>query len=563
MLQRLISRVSHNPVITFTADDLYRICAVIKNPQDVLGLQQQTSFLEQLASQYRQLDPSQISPFQKGVLEDVLSPFVTSSSSPCREDGELSLNSSGELSASTTAKTSTSVLGDPTALECLTAIWSLIDETRAEKSEFSGDRMRTLETYMKEIEVQLRQLTPTETASLVKALSSIHYRNYQHTALLARRSCEIASQLEHNDACVLYHNLTRLQSMDSLMPLVLRIIHFEDKLTVKEVQLLAQALEKQSNSSFAGGKLLVSVLNRGAAIVKNSKSPVFHRSFFAAAARYNFSRHTSIMPVLNDLSRFKTKDFNIKDVSVLLRSITTLGIDAKHPVYPHLIKCIEESVNTTLDVRQVDVVMDILSEVPADSTKAMQQLMTRLEKDAGKLTITQLVNVLQLLSSYPLAKGQVCLVSLSFAAVLRAESIEATALEDILVSLAQLDHFTDDFFGLVRMLFKKGGFKKFDTLHSVLSNCPPHVLQSVDGEEMTRMGILQLAPILNDQELQLCRKLLMEKGINDKALHQRVLSRAKQLQRGNPGVTASFSGNGRGRGGSKRRHYDPMDDLIQ
>lgn len=633
MLRNFIHQVVHRtPAVAFTSDDLYRICALVNSSKDPLGLKEEHAFLSHLASQYRAEESSTaatsapLTPFQKSMVQEVLRPYfhvsdssttiaptaaaMTSSSAlgtgTLGESKEQSENG-GEGARDTTASSSTPSLSDLTlstpmsgvsrgavgsrgvmdnepnnltALECLTAMWSLVDEAQAEKSDFTGDRLLTFEKYMKEMETKLRQLTPTETASLAKALSSVHYRNYQHVTLVSRRSCEVASQLDHKDACQLYHNIIKLQCLDSLMPLVQRILSFEGDLNINEVRLLAQALEKQQSTSFAGGKLLGGVLNRAQAIISHATSPTIHRSLLAATARFNFTRNSAIQPILQDLSRFKKKDaYHFKDVSALLRSMNTLGVAAGHPAYAFLVDCVKDSVPTTLQVRQIDTIMDILSEVPVDSTETMNLLMNRLEKDAGKLGIPQLMNVLQLLSSYPPAKGHICVVSLSFAASMRGESIEAGVLEDILVSLSQLQHFTDDFFNLVRVLFKKGGFKKFETLETILSQCPAAVLQSDEGAELAKNGILQLAPILNDQELQQCRKLLLDKGIDDKVVQQRIMNRAKQLQRGggdgyNPyggsgGRGGGFSG---GRGGAarhgggnrgKRRHYDPMDDLIQ
>lgn len=567
MLKKLLTRAGTTPAV-FAADDLYRICVLVKNQEDVLGLRKEKQFLQQLRCQYRKLKASSaasISPFQKSVLDDVLSSGAEGEEMKAPSEPEAAGGSGGSSLEGVTPKAveAPKASAPPTALERLTEIWTMIDEARAEKTEFSGERMKTLEIHMKALESQLRQLTPTETASLVKALASIHYRNYHHTSILGRRSCEVASELPPRDSARLYANLTKLQSVDSLMPLVNRLVQCAKELSVKEVQELGEALQKQGNSSFAGGKLLSAVLTCGTSLSSQAKTPTFHRSLIAAAARYNYSKNPAIDPLLRDLTRFSPKSFHLKDASVLLRSMVALDIPAAHTLYTLLIRVITEKIDAALEIREVDGLMTILSEVPVDTTAAMCRLMTRLENDAGKLTITQLVNVLQLLSSYPPARGHVCVVSLAFAVQMRSESIEAAALEDVLLSLGQLNHFTDDFFSISRALFGKGGFRSFQALYEVLQACSPQILQGEDGAELVKAGILQLAPILNDGELQQCRKLLLEKGINDKTLHQRVLSRAKQLQRGGGGASGfqHNTGNHRTSGKGKRR-YDPMDDLI-
>lgn len=545
MLQKLIARVVKAPP-AFSLDELYRICVVIKNPQDPLQLQQNAAFVRQLAQQYGAMDLSAVPPFQKSLLEETLRSAITSDSAT-----DLSLSKAAGAAVS----------DGPTALECLTAIWSLIDEAHQEKTDFSGPRMQSLEQLMSQLEGQMRKLSPSETVSLVKALSSVHYRNYQQVALISRRGCEVSGQLSHQEACQLYYNLSKLHCMDSLTPLVNRIVHFEKDLTAKDTHLVAQALERQTNSSFAGGKLLTSILSRASVIAKKFNSPSCHRSFLSAAARYGYNRHGAIPTLLNDLHRLPKKQFTMKELTVLLRSMTALAVPASHPMYKTLVGYVTESVGS-VELRHIDGLMDVLSETPVDSSSAMMQLMKRLEVDAGKLSIPQLARVLQLLSSYPPARGSVCVVSLSFAAAMRSESFEREVLVDVLLSLADLEHFTDDFFTVMRTLFQKGGFQKYDHLHTILCQCPPAVLRSPDGEELARQGILQLAPMLNDGELQECRKLLVSKGIDDKVLHQKIMTRAKQLQRGASFTSSNNPGNSNRRGGG-RRQYDPMDDLIQ
>lgn len=81
----------------------------------------------------------------------------------------------------------------------------------------------------------------------------------------------------------------------------------------------------------------------------------------------------------------------------------------------------------------------------------------------------ELTNILNLLSTYPPARGSVCVVSLVFAAAVRARGIDHALLEDILLSLAMMQHFTDDFYNLFEVMQRqKGGIRQFDSLALML-----------------------------------------------------------------------------------------------
>lgn len=61
----------------------------------------------------------------------------------------------------------------------------------------------------------------------------INYQNYEHTSLLGRCACAVISNepLPRRELCQLYFNLHKLNTRDSLTPIVNRIIALVNELT--------------------------------------------------------------------------------------------------------------------------------------------------------------------------------------------------------------------------------------------------------------------------------------------------------------------------------------------
>ncbi|ORC90412.1 uncharacterized protein TM35_000082100 [Trypanosoma theileri] len=573
-LVKLIQAVSTSR-IELCAEDIYKICALLKSKEDTLMLQRNQAFIRSIHKQYQNIDPDTVTPFQRTFIDGTFAAFpdtvceLSSSSSFSREVGvngkqmdttstetkqqEGDKNNSHIVSLENNITTkkgsnlSTTSADEPSIEERISAIWEVVQEYQS--SNFLGtDGMKKIQKHCKALELQLRQIKPFEISSLVRALATIHYQDYSFTNLLTRRSCEVASKLSQTDLCRTYFNLSKLQSHDSMVAFVNQIeIHME-KLHREQIHFVAMALERHPQISSAPARMVPKLLQRAVVHLNESDNATYHRALLVVAARYNLRRHPVVVKIFSDTSRHLDKIVD-RDLLAILQSTIDLGISANTPGLPELLEK-TESIVPTVDIRHVDALMDILSVLPIDTGSIMTKLMNRLEVDGGKLSIPQLVFILDLLSSYPPAKGNACIVGLAFAASLRAESFDGEALEQVILNLAQLQHFTDDFYTLVIVLQNnKGGFRSFEKLANLMKSCTQEVVADRRGQEMITKGILGLAPSLNDEELAEARKLLTKLGVTDKNVHQMIFRRAKQLQR---------------ESGSRwsRRGYDPADDFT-
>ncbi|KPI88995.1 hypothetical protein ABL78_1879 [Leptomonas seymouri] len=417
-------------------------------------------------------------------------------------------------------------------------------------------RAATLEKCLKALGPLLRQLSPTETARLIKTLAKLNYTNYEHTIIFARRGCEVASQLQRRDLCTLFFNLHKLCTRDSLVPIVNRILEHVQELTAEEVYLLCQSMERQENTSTASQRLLTPLIAQAIKKLPDATSSAYHRTLLVSMARYRLQQPATVQLILQDwVLRWKTTSSE-KDVLVLLEAATALEAPGKVP--EGLKELIERLtfLAPAMDLRHVDHAMDLLSSVPLHmSTDCMRVFLKRLENESGMLTVRQLMFVLHLLSTYPPAKGEVAVVSLAYACAIRAKSMDAETLETIVISLAMLQLFTDDFFSIAKVLqVQKGGMRSFAQLQVLFDCCTTEMVALPHGLGMLTSIICTLAPTLNDEEISYCRKALVKLGVGDREVLQNIFTKAKRAQR----VSANSSLSRKRRSG----YYDPMADLI-
>ncbi|RNF22479.1 uncharacterized protein Tco025E_03079 [Trypanosoma conorhini] len=564
VLSMLIDAVSTRRV-ELGPEDVYKICALLKAKDDALLLQTNRPFLFGLHAEYLKMGPDAVAPFQRTFIDGVFAAH------PVADDVTRAENSAGTAAAaagrqhrqqSTLALTTTTTTKDtpesalaaenndnsrskdavvrkgaaairsdeePTVEERIAAIWEVVQEYQS--TNFVGtDGMQKIHRHCKALELQLRQMKPFEVASLVRALATINYQDYAFTNLIARRSCEVASKLSSSELCRTYFNLSKLQSHDSLVAFVNQIEAQMERFHREQIQFVAMALERQPQIASAPARMVPKLLARAVSHFSEKDSVVYHRALLIVAARYNLSRHPAVVKIIEDASKH-LESIPERDLLALLQSTVDLGVPAGTPGLAELLGK-AEAVVSTIDIRHVDALMDILSVLPMDTGGVMANLMNRLVADGGKLTMPQLTFILDLLSSYPPAKDNACVSALAFAASLRAEYFDREALEQVVLSLAQLNQFSDDFYALVAVLQgNKGGFRSFDNLASLMKCCSRAVVLDVRGQDMITKGILDLAPTMNDEELAEARRLLTRLGVNDKNVHQMIFRRAKQLQR--------------------------------
>lgn len=526
--------------VSFEASDLYRLCALLKGEEDVLGMRSDNHLMASLAAQYAKMDKATLTPFQGILFDQVLVHARTQSG---RAD-----SSQGLPLATTPSAMSSSSAGEPTALERLGAIWEVVTDVQQADGSMSLSQQQAVESHVRALEKQLRQLQPYEVNSLIKSLSVINYRHYQHISLLSRVGCEVAPQLSHTDICRLYFNLHKLGTQDSLQAIVNIIIAHMAQLSATEVFLIAQALERQEHTSPASTRLTGALAPHAVKCLPEVDSPAYHRSMLVAMSRYNMRGHPAQVAILEDLSRHQDR-LQEHDLLPILRATLDMDIASSANCYCVLLERIEQQI-PTMHVRYLDGLMDTLSMVPADTTAAMKRLLDRLETDAGMLAIPQLRSILEMLSSYPPARGHVCIVSLGFAGALRAEFIDGQALESMVVSLAQLKHLTDDFYALANTLQKeKGGIRKFSNLQMILECYTADTARDERARTLISGAIFSLAPALRDQEVKICQQALLRLQLEDRQLQQRLSARAAPMlqKRGTK---------------PRRKLYDPMEDLL-
>ncbi|KEG12820.1 hypothetical protein DQ04_01401040 [Trypanosoma grayi] len=553
-------------------EDIYRICALLKAKEDTLMLQTNQAFLHGIRAQYQKMDVDAVTPFQRTFIDGAfagLSIGVLGSHSETGK-GENEMKSGTPAGVSEQRKASRSVadtlavgaartvatakvttadvsLVEPAVEERISAIWESVQECQSNKF-VSSDGMRRIKSHCKALERQLRQMKPFEVVSLVKALATIHYQDYTFTNLLTRRSCEVASKFSSSELCRTYFNLSKLQSHDSMVAFVNQIEAQMEKLHQEQVQFVAMALERQPQIASAPARMVPKLLTRAVHHLPETEGAAYHRTLLVVAARYNLRRHPSVNKIFLDSARHM-ENITERDLLAILQAAVDLGISVNTPGLAELLKK-AESIVETVDIRNIDAFMDILSVLPIDTGAIMAKVMQRLAVDAGKLSIPQVVFTLDLISSYPPAKGDPCIAALVFAASLRADSFDGEGLEQVVLNLAQLQQFSDDFYVLVSVLQNnKGGFRSFDRLASLMKCCTQEVVTDVRGQDMITKGILGLAPTMNDEELAESRKMLSRIGVNDKNVHQMIFRRAKQLQRESGGRWA-------------KRGHNTSDDFV-
>ncbi|KAG8348769.1 hypothetical protein ERJ75_000036100 [Trypanosoma vivax] len=536
-LAALLNAVASRRVV-LTSEDVYKMCSLLKAKEDTLSLRENYDFIRGIHAQYSEMDPETVSPFQRSFIDGTFATFpnLTASCSLPTSKGEECLpnHCTTQLAAdgrgTMTREGAVGLTdGEPTVEQRIAAINELVQEFVS--SNFVGSNgMQKVQKHCKALELQLRQMKPFEVVSLVRALSMIHYHDSTFTHLLARRSCEVASKLSASEICRTYYNLSKLQNHDSMVAFVNQIEAQLDKLHREQVQFVAMALERQTQIASAPSRMVPKLLSRGAAVLSEADSAVFHRSLLVVAARYSQNRHPAVAKIMANVSKH-LDSISERDLLTVLQTVVDLGFSAASPGMTELLKK-TATVAETAEIRNLDTLMDILSVLPVDTGDIMAKLLERLVLESGKLTVPQLAFTLDLLSTYPPARGHACIAALAFAASVRSASFDSETLEQAVLNLAQLQQFSDDFYSLATVLNnEKGGFRRFEKLIGVMKCCTPEVVADVRGQEMITKGILGLAPSLNDEELAETRKLLVHLGVDDKNVHQTIFRRAKQMQR--------------------------------
>ncbi|CBZ26335.1 LOW QUALITY PROTEIN: conserved hypothetical protein [Leishmania mexicana MHOM/GT/2001/U1103] len=593
-LHRLLQHTARHPE-RFELAEMYKLGILLKDSNDTLALSSNTELLKSLASRYAQIREN-ASPFQRSLLDAVL-PRLQSLSTTGSSAAEAQL---------TTGSSSAPVGAVPvTAHEYFKAIMELAKDAEAEHyraiarearasscgpqhdasvamredvspgrrgaaapapsrsdeasatgldEALGSSRTEVLEAHLTALEPNLRQLSPVETCNLIKTLAKFNYTNYEHAVLLTRRGCEVSGQLKRRELCQVFFNLHKLHTRDSLVAIVNHLLEHTTEMTADDVFLLCQALERQENTSSASQRLLAPLVAQAIKKLPDAPSAAYHRAFLVSMARYNVVQPVTLQVVLRDWVEHWKTTTSERDLLRMFEAAASLMAASKLEGLQQLVERLTE-LAPTMDVCHMDRAMDLLSMVPMEmSTKCMMLILARLVDEAGRLSVRQVVFILQLLSTYPPAKGHTAVVSMAYAASVRAPSMDTESLESVFISLAMLQLYTDDFFTIAHVLqTQKGGMRSFAAVQELLRHCTSEMAATKRGLGMLANVICTLAPMLNDEELASCRRALVSLGVQDRDVLQGIFARAKKLHR------TQSTGHARKK---RRGSYDPMEDLL-
>lgn len=572
--------------------ELFKLGILIKDPSDVLELRSNDALLRSLGSRYEQLR-SGATPFQRSLLDVVLlrGPACATSSPSCA--GLQASATDSALATHAAAAVPAGVAPPVTAREYYNAIMELIKEVegdyyravphpgraaaKAQSGAHSGaaldeggagevytagvgealgsSRAAVLSDHLSALEPHLRQLSGAETLALVSKLAKLNHCNYEHTQRLTRRGCEVASQLSHRDLCQLFFNLHKLHTRDSCVSIINHILEHANELSADEISRLTFSLERQEYTSSASQQLLFGILPQAVKKLDDATAPSYHRALLVSMARYHISQATAVQAVLRHWVHRWRASSTQRDVLCLFEAATTLVGSAQLDGLHHLTERLTD-LAPDMELRNIDRAMDLLSMVPMHlSESCMRALLHRLESEAGRLSVGQLVYILHLLSSYPPAKGDVAVVSLAYAASLRASALDVESLESVVVSLAMLQLFTDDFFTVAHVLqAQKGGMRNFASLLQLLEHLTPEVAATRRGLGMLGSVVSTMAPVMREEEVLTCRRALLKLGVQDPDVLRSMFSTAKKPNHAPP----SSPPRKKRRGG----YTDPMADLL-
>lgn len=537
--------------IKLEADDLYKICMIVSSNEDTLGLKNNVPFLQALWRTKNELPSGSLPPFQAsmvdGALKDVPPPTDTNTPNPNLSTSQTAVVGfiPYGIQAADGEEHNAVTFSDPSVEERIRAIWDCVSLYQ-NQSYTTGDSKKVAE-HCQALDPMMRKLNVGEVSSLVRALATLNFYDFNFSTLLSRRCCELASEMTARQLCQTYYNLMKLNVQDSLVAIVRRVDSKISELKWKDIFLFCQALEKQQNTTAAPTNLVPKLVTRALELTNEIPTPSFYRSLLVAMTRYNCSRHAGISQLVKAIARLSEK-IGDRDLLPILQSLVTLK-QTKTEGFSTIFKRAEIIVST-MDIYLIDQLTDTISLCPLDSTVFMNNLMNRLTNDAGRLSIPQLVFMIDLISTYSPVRGTPCAVSLAFTANVRKESLDSAGCESVLLSLARMGHYTDDFFAISDFLFaQRQGIRTFDSLNELLSGLNATIVQHPQMLELIAKAIERLAPVINEEEMLHLKKSLTQLGVTDRRIQQRIFGAARQRSAQQMNLR-------------KKNRYDPADDLL-
>lgn len=530
-----------------SADDVFRICGIFSGgpASDTLGLLADASFVLGLASYYHKLDAQALQPFQKSLIIKALG---LSATTPSTSHG---------VEVAAAASSSALEGSNPEVEERITAIWTIVNDSR-EANHVGSDDMQKVNRHCDALQLSLRSLNGVQASSLVKALAVMSYQNYNFTSVLARRCCEVASQWNGQTACRVLFNLQKLNIQDSLVAVLNRIDADAQTLPVNATFLFFQAMERQPNTSAVAAKTVPKIATRAAALFSMAEAVSYHRSFLVCMARYGQGKHLAVVACLRDCARFVghhtgAKHVDMRDLMPILFTLIDLKVSPTTEGVAVLLHALQERV-PTMDHHHLYSVVEFMSVYSCTTGDViMSSVLARLEHDCAKLTVPHFVGVLEMIASYPPARGHPCLARCAFAAQSLKETLDADALERIIGCLLEVEQLSDDFFSICEFAHtqRQGVARNTTSLMHLFQVTSPAAAAHPQWRRVLVRAVESLAAILRVDEMSSIRAEMARLGIHDPNLQQKMFGRMRSLQK-EAGAQKQRQ---------YRRGYDPVDDL--
>lgn len=363
--------------------------------------------------------------------------------------------------------------------------------------------------------------------SMMRSLASVNAQDYQAAAKLSRRACELASSMTLSDACLTLSAASRLNVQDSMSAVVSRVESEAAKLTLKDCSRILDAIDRHHQTVMSN---LHHTVQHVCHICQGRVNDLDTRMLLMlvdACARYTIKTPAAKLFV-DTLVNHRIAEVKEGRLLHVLQCVQHMGL-LSAPVFQAILAR-ATSLAATMELRQVEQLIDVVSVVPFDASTFMSAIMERLSVDAGQLSSSQLGDVLSLIGSYPPAKQHPVVSSLAIAAKMRVEGMSRATLTTIVLSLVQAGYFGLEFYQLADVLMtQRGGLKSADELNDWLDALTRTTAADERMQLIIVTAVKQLSPTLQAQEVDSLRGKLMQLGVKEARAMLRLSERSKTI----------------------------------
>lgn len=310
--------------------------------------------------------------------------------------------------------------------------------------------------------VDLMTLLPWLTAKpllhIIRTLAHINHQDYVLAQKLSRRICELAGTLTTTQCARVLGQLYRLKVQDSLTIIVRRIENDPNGLALHDLMYIVQAAHAQTHVSAALQPLVGRSLYELSGRV-GEKDMSIHQlvQCIEVAAKYGQATNPHVKFVVEGAAR-RASEMSDRQLAATLQHAHAMNLISSEvfaKLHARAVALVPS--DGGMDVRFLEPLLDVFSLLPFNSAAFMDGVLLRLSDDAGKLQVNNLVSVIELVASYPGAKGSIAVAALALAASMRKEVFDHQSLISVVLSLAQLGQLSDEFYELMEFLCGGGG----------------------------------------------------------------------------------------------------------